>query len=92
MDLKKLQDLALKNKHLYDKLNQVDGHKVWGSSEYMLGFAGDVGDLSKLIMAKNKLRRVNSDLDLDAAISHELSDCLCSILVLAKEYDMDLTY
>jgi NTP pyrophosphatase (non-canonical NTP hydrolase) len=61
--------------------------KPWGASEYVQGFVGDVGDLTKLVMAKEGLRPQRN---VDAALRHELSDCLWSILVLAAEYDVDL--
>jgi NTP pyrophosphatase (non-canonical NTP hydrolase) len=53
----------------------------------MAGFVGDVGDLSKIIMAKHGLRNME---DVDEKLAHELSDCLWSILVLASKYGIDL--
>lgn len=53
----------------------------------MAGFVGDVGDLSKIIMAKNGHRAMNN---VDEKLKHELSDCLWSILVIADYYDIDL--
>ena len=53
----------------------------------MQGFVGDVGDLMKLVMAKSGIRTVP---DADRKLAHELSDCLWSILVLARLYDVDL--
>jgi NTP pyrophosphatase (non-canonical NTP hydrolase) len=38
-------------------------------------------------MAKNGARHVD---DVDRKLAHELSDCLWSVLVLAKLYDLDL--
>ena len=53
----------------------------------MSGFVGDVGDLSKIIMAKHGLRAMD---DVDAKLAHELADCLWSVLVLADKYKIDL--
>lgn len=53
----------------------------------MAGFVGDVGDLSKIIMAKHGLRDME---DIDTKLAHELSDCLWSVLVLADRYGIDL--
>ncbi len=53
----------------------------------MAGFVDDVGDLSKIIMAKHGLRDME---DVDEKLAHELSDCLWSILVLASKYSIDL--
>lgn len=54
----------------------------------MAGFVGDVGDLSKIIMAKHGLRDME---DVDEKLAHELSDCLWCILVLAHKYDINLS-
>ena len=61
--------------------------RTWTREEIMQGFVGDVGDLMKLVMAKAGARRVD---DVDAKLAHELSDCLWSVLVLAKLYEVDL--
>ena len=52
-----------------------------------LGFVGDVGDLAKLIQGKNGVRDVD---DLDERLSHELSDCLWSVIILADRFGIDL--
>jgi NTP pyrophosphatase (non-canonical NTP hydrolase) len=61
--------------------------RAWTSEEIMLGFLGDVGDLAKLVQGKEGVRPRD---DLDAALAHELADCLWSILTLADAYDVDL--
>lgn len=86
-DLNDLQHSALEIAAKYDALNQKAGRKNWGAKEYAMGFVGDVGDLTKLVMAKEGLRHKD---DVDAKLAHELSDCLWSVLVLAKQYDIDL--
>ena len=53
----------------------------------MEGFVGDVGDLMKLVMAKEGVREIP---DVDQKLAHELSDCLWSVLVLANKYNVDL--
>ena len=72
----------------YDQLNTKNG-VAWEGPDFMAGFVGDVGDLSKLIMAKQGLRG-DQPADLDAQIAHELADCLWSICVLADKYGIDL--
>jgi len=61
--------------------------REWTKEEIMQGFVVDVGDLMKLVMAKSGVRRVE---DVDQKLAHELSDCLWSVLVLAKLYGIDL--
>ena len=87
MDYKTLQERALQISELFDSLNIQKNQKVWNESAVMAGLVGDVGDLSKLIMAKNNLRTKEN---IDDGLAHELSDCLWSILVLAHKLNIDL--
>ncbi|WP_235915428.1 MazG nucleotide pyrophosphohydrolase domain-containing protein [Puerhibacterium puerhi] len=61
--------------------------RSWTPEEIMLGFLGDVGDLAKLVQGKAGVRPRD---DLDAALAHELADCLWSVLTLADAYGVDL--
>jgi NTP pyrophosphatase (non-canonical NTP hydrolase) len=83
-----LTQKAIAVRNHYNELQEVDGNRIWGVQDRMAGFVGDVGDLSKLIMVKNKLRRGPEDID--DALAHELSDCLWSIMVIADELNIDL--
>lgn len=87
MTIDQLRAQALAVKQAYDDNNQAAGRKKWDASDYMAGFVGDVGDLSKLIMAKQGLRPND---DIDAKLAHELSDCLWSMLILANELGIDI--
>lgn len=82
-----LQKRAQEIRRKYDELNTRDGHKKWDGIDYAAGFVGDVGDLVKLIMAKDGKRRGE---DSDVKLKHELGDCLWSLLVIAYHYDIDL--
>jgi len=62
--------------------------RPWTREEVAQGFVGDVGDLMKLVMAKQGLRATQGDVD--ERLAHELSDCLWSVLVLAELYHLDL--
>lgn len=61
--------------------------REWTTEEIMLGFVGDVGDLAKLVQGKAGVRPREG---LDAALAHELADCLWSVMTLAAAYDVDL--
>lgn len=87
MNFADLEKRALEIRQKYDTLNQTERGVQWTESDVMAGFVGDVGDLSKIIMAKNGLRAMD---DIDNKLVHELSDCLWSILVLANRYSIDL--
>lgn len=78
---------AVEISNKYDELNKVKRNTRWNEQDIMAGFVGDVGDLSKIIMAKHDLREMD---DIDSKLAHELSDCLWSILVLASKYKIDL--
>ena len=74
---------------LYAQQETERDGRPWNRAELALGFVGDVGDLAKLVMAREG-RRPSRHQDLDAALAHELADCLWSVLVLAKAYEVDL--
>ena len=73
-------------RQLYAKFEKTQYGRVWTREEIMLGFVGDVGDLSKLIQANEGVRQIDNAKD---KLAHELSDCLWSIVVLADLYDID---
>lgn len=77
---------AVEVRKRYDELNASRG-VTWNEQNLMSGFVGDVGDLSKIIMAKQGLRHME---DVDVKLAHELADCLWSILVIADKYGVEL--
>ena len=87
MDFHEMQALACQVRARYDAYERQRFGRSWNHEELMLGFVGDVGDLSKLVQGKAGVRPHD---DLDAAVAHELADCLWSVLVLADCYDVDL--
>jgi NTP pyrophosphatase (non-canonical NTP hydrolase) len=86
MEFKDLQRRAIEVRSKYDRYNASRG-VMWNEQNLMSGFVGDVGDLSKIIMAKHGLRDME---DIDAKLAHELADCLWSILVIADKYNIDI--
>lgn len=87
MDLAELTRRAEEIRSRFDAQAHHQGHKPWKRAEIAQGLVGDVGDLMKLLMAKDGLRPAAQ---LDAKLAHELADCLWSILVLARLCDVDL--
>jgi NTP pyrophosphatase (non-canonical NTP hydrolase) len=79
---------AMRVHALYDELNHQQRGRTWNREEFVLGFMGDVGDLAKLAMAAEGARDMPGG---RAALGHELADCLWSVLVLARLYDVDLS-
>ena len=56
--------------------------------DLFIGFQGDVGDLAQLLGAQQGIRPAPENME--AAIAHELADCLWSLLVIAGELGVDL--
>jgi NTP pyrophosphatase (non-canonical NTP hydrolase) len=87
MEFKALIEQALAIRTKYTDLEKERYGRRWSREELMLGLLGDMGDLAKLVQAKEGVRHYE---DLDNKLAHELSDCLWSIIVLADSYGVDL--
>lgn len=87
MNLQELTQKATEIQKAYAQLNQEKEQNAWTVAEYAQGLVGDIGDLMKLIMAKNNFRTAQN---IDTQLKHELADCLWSILIIAKELNIDL--
>lgn len=89
MQFEEMSDRAMEIREKYTKLEEQKTGQSWSRQEIAQGFAGDVGELMKIVMAKEGRRGLKSDID--ESLRHELADCLWSILVLARKYDIDLS-
>jgi len=87
MDIKELTQRAMGIRGKYLELEKSKYGREGTTSEIAKGFVGDVGDLMKLVMAKAGIRDLE---DVDEKLKHELADCLWSLLVIARQYDVDL--
>lgn len=87
MEFKKLVERAKEVREINAELAKNEGSKAWGLAERTQGFVGDVGDLVKLVMAKNGFRKYEN---LDKRLAHELADCLWSVIIIADEAEIDL--
>ena len=83
MQFQELFDKAREIKKVYNET----GKKQWGATEYTQGLVSDVGDLLKLVMAKNNFRDIEN---VDEKLKHELSDCLWATMMIADELGIDL--
>lgn len=82
-----LQKRADQVRALYGELNEKNIGKQWDAKDYAMGFAGDLGDLLKLVTAKEGMRKID---DVDTKLEHELADCIWSVMMLANHYNIDL--
>lgn len=91
MEFKQIERKAMEVSNLYDELNRRTDFKVWGISERTQGLVGDIGDLVKLVMAKENYRGgYGNPEELNSKISHELADCLWSIITITNILEIDL--
>ncbi|MDZ4295808.1 MAG: MazG nucleotide pyrophosphohydrolase domain-containing protein [Patescibacteria group bacterium] len=87
MDFQELIERARYIKGRNAEMTAAEGNTPWGAAERFQGLVGNVGDLAKLVMAKNGFRTYP---DLDKKLRHELADCLWSVIILADETGVDL--
>jgi NTP pyrophosphatase (non-canonical NTP hydrolase) len=87
MDFSHMSELAMQLRQQYAKLETKNYGKPWTQEQLVLGFVGDVGKLAQLIQAKTGNRIIENH---DEKLAHELADCLWSVIVLAKECNIDL--
>ena len=80
-DIKVLEQRALEIRRKYDELNRNKGGQPWDATKLTRGFKKDVSDL---------LTIVEQDIVDRKKISHELGDCLWSVLVIARKLDIDI--
>jgi len=84
IDIKKR---ALEIRTKYAEYEKKQYGREWTGEEIALGLVGDVGDLMKLVAAKEGIR---PNRDIDSKLGHELADCLWSIIIIADKYGVDL--
>jgi len=87
VDLNDMQRRAMSVRARYAEFERMRYGRSWTREELVLGFVGDVGDLAKLVGAAEGVRAIP---DFEDRLSHELADCLWSVLVLADVYGVDL--
>ena len=87
MELAQLAERAMEIHQQYAEMEAARYGRAWSLEELALGLVGDVGDLSKLLMAHVGVRSIP---DVEQKLAHELSDCLWSVLVLSQKVGVDL--
>jgi NTP pyrophosphatase (non-canonical NTP hydrolase) len=87
MDINELTKKVFQVENLYHDFDKKNGNKKWAAEESYVGLVSDVGDLGRLILAKEGFRDGPDD---NKNLGRELAEILCSILFLAKKYNIDL--
>jgi NTP pyrophosphatase (non-canonical NTP hydrolase) len=79
---------ALEVRRAYATVEANTYGSSWTTAELTSGLVVDVGDLVRLVMARDGRRPAPNKLD--QRIAHELADCLWAVLVLADRLGVDL--
>lgn len=87
MEFRDLIQRAMTIRERYRQYETERYGRQWTDEELTLGFVGDVGDLVKLVQAKNGVRAIDN---VNEKLAHELADCLWSVIILAEAYGVDL--
>jgi NTP pyrophosphatase (non-canonical NTP hydrolase) len=90
LDFQTLAQRAAQIRARYRDFETTRYGRSWTDEEIAMGFVGDVGDLMKLVQAKNGVRAVSGEVD--DLLAHELADCLWCVLTLADTYNIDLEH
>lgn len=87
MEFKDIIAKATEIREAYKIYEEKTYGQTWTKENLAEGLVGDVGDLMKLVLAKQGIRQIDN---VDEKLAHELSDCLWSIIILAQLYNVDL--
>lgn len=82
-----LQQRALEVRSRFAQCERAKYGREWTTRDILDGLVVDVGDLVRVVMAKEGLRDLP---DVDERLAHELADVLWCVLVLADRLGVDL--
>jgi NTP pyrophosphatase (non-canonical NTP hydrolase) len=80
-DIKVLEQRAMEIRRKYDQMERGRNRQPWNAIKLTRGFKKDVSELMTI---------VEQDMVDRKKLSHELADCLWSILVIARKLDVDI--
>lgn len=87
MTLEEVIRRSLEIRRLYADFETIKYGKHWNRTQLINGFKKDVQDLAALTTIKTQNY---NNATLNAEVAHELADCLWSVCIIAKEYEIDL--
>lgn len=87
MEFEKIIQRALEIRKHYAELEKKKYGAEWDNKKLLEGVGKDFKDLADLILTKERGQEPEN---FEAKISHELSDCLWSVLILANRYSIDM--
>ena len=80
-DIKILEQRAMEIRRRYDELNKKKSGQAWDARKLANGFKKDVVDLIEIVESRSVDQK---------KLSHELADCLWSVLVIAHKLEVDI--
>ncbi len=87
MEFQKLVNRAMALRRQYEEKEKRLYGKISTDEEIAQGFAGDVNNLIKLIMAEHGKREIANSRE---RLKSQLAHCLWSVIVLAQMHNVDL--
>jgi NTP pyrophosphatase (non-canonical NTP hydrolase) len=87
VELRKLTERAVDIRRSFRALEEKKFGRAWSIQEVAMGLASDVGDVLRLIMAREGRRDIP---EAETKLASELVDCLWSLLVISDELKIDL--
>jgi NTP pyrophosphatase (non-canonical NTP hydrolase) len=88
MELQDAVDEANRVRTAFEAFERRAYGREWTLSDLVAGLATDVGDLARLVAAKQGIRPATEDLD--QQLAHEVADCLWSVFVIASKVGVDV--
>ena len=88
MDLTEAVARAVHVRAEFARFEQRQYGREWSLSDLVAGLVTDVGDLARLVAAKQGIRPATDDLD--EALAHEVADCMWAIFVIASQVGVDV--
>ena len=88
MELSTAVDEALRVRSGFESFERRTYGREWSLSDLVAGLATDVGDLARLVAAKQGLRPDPGGLD--ESLAHEVADCLWAVFVIASNVGVDV--
>lgn len=87
MNIQELVQQAAGSRAQYAAFEKEHYGREWNNEEVYASLVSDIGDLGRLVLAKEGVEDVP---DVREKLLHELGECLWGIAVLAHEYNIDL--
>ena len=81
-------NIVMETRTLLENFEQKSVGKKWGNEELLIGLMTDIGDLARLILAKEGFRSAKKDLE--KQLRHEIAACFWAIVVLSEKYKVNI--